>query len=65
MEEALNYLTGQGVDIRPEDEARLSSLSHKHINMLGHYSFTLAEQVKKGELRPLNQDGSDREDFLE
>ncbi|ODS22346.1 transposase, partial [Candidatus Endobugula sertula] len=61
MEEALNYLAGQGMDIRAEDEARLSPLSHKHINMLGHYSFTLAEQVKKGELRPLNQDSSDRE----
>jgi hypothetical protein len=24
-------------------------------NMLGHYSFTLAENVMKGELRPLNQ----------
>lgn len=38
-----------------EDEARLSPLRHAHINMLGHYTFTLAEQVTKGQLRPLKQ----------
>ncbi|MBZ8618080.1 hypothetical protein H5Q78_23780 [Escherichia coli] len=38
-----------------EDEARLSPLRHTHINMLGHYTFTLAEQVTKGHLRPLKQ----------
>ena len=38
-----------------EDEARLSPLGYGHINVLGHYSFTLAEQVTKGNLRPLNQ----------
>ncbi|MCF0842559.1 hypothetical protein L0D86_26715, partial [Klebsiella pneumoniae] len=26
-----------------------------HINMLGHYSFTLAELVTKGHLRPLKE----------
>ena len=26
-----------------------------HVNMLGHYSFILAENVMKGKLRPLNQ----------
>jgi len=30
--------------------------------MLGHYSFTLAEQVLNGELRPLKQP-SDQDDF--
>ena len=33
----------------------LAPLSHKHVNMLGHYSFTLAEQVLNGQLRPLKQ----------
>jgi hypothetical protein len=37
------------------DEARLSPLSHRHVHMLGHYSFTLAEQVSRGQLRPLKQ----------
>ncbi|MEB7634820.1 hypothetical protein NGB50_22595 [Escherichia coli] len=35
--------------------ARLSPLCHGHINMLGHYSFTLAELVTKGHLRPLKE----------
>uniref|UniRef100_UPI003D817F18 hypothetical protein n=1 Tax=Klebsiella TaxID=570 RepID=UPI003D817F18 len=33
----------------------LSPLCHGHINMLGHYSFTLAELVTKGHLRPLKE----------
>ena len=48
-------LRQQGEDVKEEDEARLSPLSHKHVNMLGHYSFTLAEQVLNGQLRPLKQ----------
>lgn len=56
MGEALNHLRNSGsVEIREEDEARLSPLVHEHINVLGHYSFTLAESVLKGELRPLNK----------
>ena len=54
MQEAFAHLrsTGEG----PEDEhiARLSPLMHGHINMLGHYTFTLPEDIMKGELRPLN-----------
>ena len=52
---ALDYLKHQGEDILEDDESRLSPLSHKHLNMLGHYSFTLAEQVVNGQLRPLKQ----------
>ena len=40
--------------IREEDEARLSPLVYGHVNMLG-YTFTLAENILKGELGPLNQ----------
>lgn len=53
MQAALEYLREQGDEILIDDEARLSPLSHKHVNMLGHYSFTLSEQVMKGQLRPL------------
>lgn len=40
------------IEIRQEEDERLSPLVHEHINVLGHYSFTLAESVLKGE-RPL------------
>lgn len=54
MQEALLHLRMMGET--PEDEhiARLSPLMHGHINMLGHYTFTLPEDILKGELRPLN-----------
>ncbi|WP_410260478.1 hypothetical protein [Klebsiella pneumoniae] len=45
----------QGETLNDEDIARLSPLCHGHINMLGHYSFTLAELVTKGHLRPLKE----------
>ena len=48
------YYGIQSFDVRDEDVERLSPLVHGHVNMLGHYSFTLEENVKKGELRPLN-----------
>ena len=35
-------------------EACSGSVIHGHINMLGHYTFTLPEDILKGELRPLN-----------
>jgi len=53
MQSALDHLQ-QSIKINKEDEARLSPLGYGHINVLGHYSFTLAELVKKGKLRPLN-----------
>ena len=55
MQAALDHLGQHGKKVKGEDEARLSPLSHKHVNMLGHYSFTLAEQVVNGLLRPLKQ----------
>lgn len=55
MQSALNYLKQKSTVIRDDDEARLSPLIHGHINVLGHYSFTLTEQVVNGQLRPLNQ----------
>ncbi len=55
MQAALDHLRNEGETINEEEEARLSPLRHAHINMLGHYRFTLAEQVTKGQLRPLKQ----------
>ena len=54
MQAALDH-TCQAMDIREEDVARLSPLVYGHLNVLGHYSFTLADQVRDGQLRPLNQ----------
>ncbi len=45
MQAALDHLRAQGETLNDEDIARLSPLCHGHINMLGHYSFTLAELV--------------------
>lgn len=37
-----------------EDIARLFQLMHGHINMLGHYTFTLPDDMLKEEMRVLN-----------
>jgi hypothetical protein len=53
VDAALKQLRKNGFPVRDEDVARLSPLGHEHINMLGHYAFTLPEHVARGELRPL------------
>ena len=53
MEAALNQLRAEGMEIKPEDVARLSPLIHKHINFQGRYSFALSESVARGGWRPL------------
>jgi hypothetical protein len=63
LQAALDHLRTQSLEIREEDESRLSPLVHKHINVLGHYSFTLADQVEKGMLRPLNREGDSDPDL--
>lgn len=55
MYSAINHLEEQSIVIKEEDEARLSPLQHEHINVLGHYSFTLSEVVMKRQLRPFNK----------
>ncbi len=55
MQAALDHLSASGKTLKDEDIARLSPLKFEHINFLGHYSFTLAEQVRKGVLRPLGR----------
>lgn len=54
MQEALSWMRRNGEETGVEDIARLSPLMHGHINMLGHYTFTLPEDILKGELRELN-----------
>ncbi len=54
MQAALDHLQ-QSFEIEEDYKARLSPLMYSHINVLGHYSFSLSEQIKKGGLRPLNQ----------
>ena len=61
IQAALDHLSQQGEEVLANDEARLSPLSHKHVNMLGHYSFTLAEQVIQGRLRPLKRPSGQEE----
>ena len=58
MQAALAHLK-LSLEINEADEARLSPLLHGHINVLGHYTFTLAEQVMNGQLRPLNHPSDD------
>ena len=53
IDRAIDHLRHQGLDINPEDLARLSPLGHIHINMLGRYYFELAEALQKGGFRPL------------
>jgi TnpA family transposase len=55
MDAASNHLEQQSIVIKEEDEVRLSPLQHEHINVLGHYSFTLNDAVMKGQLRPFKK----------
>ncbi|MDC0948373.1 Tn3 family transposase [Gammaproteobacteria bacterium] len=54
IQAAFDHLRDEGVDVKREDAARLSPLQHKHLNVLGRYSFALDGQIAKGELRSLN-----------
>ncbi|NQY62126.1 MAG: Tn3 family transposase [Alteromonadaceae bacterium] len=54
MQSALDHLQ-DSMDISEEDKSRLSPLGYSHLNVLGHFSFTLSKDVSKGHLRPLNQ----------
>jgi len=62
MDAALDQLRAGGHDVRDEDVARLSPLGFDHINMLGRYAFTLPGTVARGELRPLRDRMTARDD---
>ena len=51
--EAVRTLRAGGGEVRDEDLARVSPLSHAHVNVLGRYAFELNESVAAGGLRPL------------
>ncbi len=63
MNRAVDHLRHQGLDINPEDLARLSPLGHIHINMLGRYYFELAEALQKGGFRPLRDPNDPDEQY--
>jgi len=53
MNAALQHLRTQGLEINSEDAARLSPLTHAHINVLGRYQFDVPEAIRQGGSRPL------------
>ncbi len=55
MQDALDQLKQNGLPILDDDVAGLWPLRHEHMNVLGHYSFTLADTILAGKHRPLNQ----------
>jgi len=52
---ALERLRAEGATVNAEDVGRLSPLGHEHINLLGRYTFALAEPLATGALRPLHR----------
>jgi TnpA family transposase len=58
MDAALSHLRSQGVEIKPEDIARLSPLSDRHFNVQGRFHFTVTDSILRGELRPLRNPDS-------
>lgn len=59
MQESTSHLSAIGEEVKDDDEARLSPLTNRHLNVLGHYSFTISEQIAAGKLRPLRQENDD------
>lgn len=63
MDRALEHLRDHGLEIDPDDIARLSPLGYSHVNMLGRYDFELAEGLKEGGFRPLRNPNDPNESF--
>ena len=60
LDHALNTLRAQGYPVLDADAARLSAYQYRHINVHGHYSFTLPDLG--GDRRPLREpDAPDEE----
>jgi TnpA family transposase len=64
IERALAQIEQMGVEIRPEDVERVWPLGFQHINMLGRYSFELAEPLIRGELRSLRDPSEPAEEDI-
>ena len=54
MQDAVDHLRENGMPVSDSGIAGLSPLRYEHTNVLGHYSFTLADAVLAGEYRSLN-----------
>ncbi len=59
MQTVLDQLEAEGQTISPADVARISPLTHRHINFLGRHAFVLPENIADGELRPLRYPNSE------
>jgi hypothetical protein len=59
MDAAIKQLRKEGYPVKDEDIARLAPTIHRHLNMLGRYSFQVPESVSRGELRPLRNPAQD------
>lgn len=60
----LETLAAEGFEARTEDVERLSPLRHEHVNLLGRYQFSLAENLLHGGLRPLRRPGILKDDRM-
>ena len=54
MDDAVNHLRRNGREINDEHLARLSSLQHEHVLMLGTLPFTLPHELAAGQRRQLH-----------
>ena len=52
---ALETPAAEGLEVRVEDVERLSPLRHEHVNPLGRYQFSLADDLLQSGLRPLRR----------
>jgi TnpA family transposase len=64
IERTLTQIEQTGLDIRSEDVERIWPLGFQHINMLGRYSFELAEPLIRGELRSLRDPSEPAEEDI-
>jgi TnpA family transposase len=55
MNRALEDMRERGMKMVPEDVERLSPLGYDHINLLGRYTFSLAEDIRQGAFHPLRE----------
>jgi len=56
---ARTHLRTDGATIQDADIARLSPLGNAHLNVVGRYSFTLAEPILRSGWRPFRQPDQD------
>ena len=57
LDDAIAQLRATGHEITDEDLRRLSPLQHEHIKMLGHFPFTLPQDLTTGARRQLRELG--------